>query len=349
MLIAAKYGSETCLELLLARTSDVNYQRDDGSCALHFVAQNNYPRCVALLLEAGADPNLKNEDGSAAIHYASRTGNHKCLALLLAGGASVNLERSNGLTALMIASSQAQADCVAVLLGVKKVDIGKQMADGMSALHFACLAGDAAADCVSLLLKGGKAKKLTELTGKQLGTPLQAACTAGNAKAVKALVTAGADVDRAAPDGSTALHFAANAASAACITALLDAGANPDLTRKADGGAALHYACAGGAGAVECVRALVAGNADPNLQRNDGASPCHLAAQNGAVEAVQILVRNGANVNSVMPNARAATEGMTKLTTPLDLALQAKQQQCAAAMLKLGASQGRELGPVDGY
>lgn len=72
--------------------------------------------------------------------------------------------------------------------------------------------------------------------------PLLWAASAGSAKAVLALVRAGASVEAPDKDGLTALHCAASRGHTDCIDSLLTlCGASPDVI-DSNGCTALHYA-----------------------------------------------------------------------------------------------------------
>jgi hypothetical protein len=64
------------------------------------------------------------------------------------------------------------------------------------------------------------------------GPGLVDAAKNGDANAVRSLLKSGADPNQAAPDGSTAVHWAVHGDNLAMLNALLDAGAKPDAVTR---------------------------------------------------------------------------------------------------------------------
>jgi ankyrin repeat protein len=125
------------------------------------------------------------------------------------------------------------------------------------------------------------------------GPALVEAARNGDLGAVRSLLKGGADPNEAAPDGSTAVHWAVHRDHLDMVNALLAAGAKPDRVT--------HYKIApltlaaqnGNAALVE--RLLAAGvNADTVSQ--EGQTALMTAARNGSVAAVRALLRRGAKV-----------------------------------------------------
>ena len=107
-------------------------------------------------------------------------------------------------------------------------------------------------------------------------TPLIEAVRGGSAAAVRTLLDKGADPGARAPDGATALHWAAYLDDLATAGLLIDAGADVAAKNRA-GVTPLSLACAG-AGAALVARLIEAG-ADPNERLPGGETPLMLAAR----------------------------------------------------------------------
>lgn len=113
--------------------------------------------------------------------------------------------------------------------------------------------------------------------------------------AVRALLQQHAAVNSAQPDGTAALHWAAENNDTATAKLLLAAGADAKAANRY-GVTPLSLACKNGNAAI--VEMLLGAGADPNLPLAGGETPLMTAARTGNVEAVSVLVKAGANVNA---------------------------------------------------
>jgi ankyrin repeat protein len=127
----------------------------------------------------------------------------------------------------------------------------------------------------------------------------------GDAPAAKALVSAGADVNVSAADGTTALHGAAGQGDVALANALIGKGAN--VNAVTDLGITPLWIAARNANTAMVERLLTA-RADPNIAPPTGQSPLMIAAEQGDAAAVKALLMHGAD-----PNAREAAHRQTAL------------------------------------
>ncbi|KAF7258760.1 hypothetical protein EG68_04024 [Paragonimus skrjabini miyazakii] len=67
LFVAAYYGENEILQLLLDHEADPNTTTIEGNTALHACAYNNHVKCIEILLKAGADKTVRNKNGSTAI------------------------------------------------------------------------------------------------------------------------------------------------------------------------------------------------------------------------------------------------------------------------------------------
>ena len=188
------------------------------------------------------------------------------------------MTNANALFALAVADD---ADALAKALdGVDLAHVHND--DGESLYRFALFHGHA------------KSAALLEQRG---GLPLHDAALVGDAARVAALLDAAPwAVDLLSPDGWTALHLAAFVGKDAAVIALLENGASAHIMGRAfEQNLAVHAACAGRRLGKTAFATLVAATGDPNATQKQGYTPLMIAAGNGFVDAVEVLLAAGAD------------------------------------------------------
>ncbi|KAM9831251.1 ankyrin repeat and SOCS box protein 3 [Neosynchiropus ocellatus] len=85
LFVAAQYGRQECLEILIKSGADVNAQAADLATPLMIASQEGHSACVDLLLDQGADPNLpcSLDWPQLPIHVAAQCGHHRILSRLV--------------------------------------------------------------------------------------------------------------------------------------------------------------------------------------------------------------------------------------------------------------------------
>ncbi|HWI20447.1 MAG TPA: ankyrin repeat domain-containing protein [Vicinamibacterales bacterium] len=178
----------------------------------------------------------------------------RLLALLLSAALATSVGAS-GPSDIANAAQAKNAEAVKKLLK-EGADVNGAQGDGMTALHWAALNGDA--DLASMLLyAGANVGAKTRIGGY---TPLHLAAQVGHAAVIAPLIAGGAPVTATTATGATALMHAAHSGSAESVRILLENGADPNLKETANGQTALMFAAA--ADRVEVVKLLLARGAD---------------------------------------------------------------------------------------
>jgi ankyrin repeat protein len=239
---AVRTGDLAAARALMAKGADVNASEADGTTALHWAVQRNDADLVSRLLKAGARVNVKNQFGSTPMFEAAVMGNAVLLERLLAAGADVESPNADGQTALMVAARTGQVEAVRVLLRKgAKVNATEQW-HGQSALMWAVAQGHV--EVMRELIARGADVNLRstvnnwqrQVTGEPRAvyrpagglTPLLFAAREGCAECVDALVTAGAGIDVADPEGITPLNMAVLNMHFDTAATLIRRGANPN-------------------------------------------------------------------------------------------------------------------------
>ncbi len=183
----------------------------------------------------------------------------------LIGGLALGVAGALCVTALVVAQSSnspvadaaRQGDRATVQALLKQgADVNAAQADGITALHWAAMNGDAAMAAM-LLYAGANVGASTRLGSL---TPLDLAAKTGRADVIGALLKGGANPNRADAHGTTPLMLAAASGSVPAVTALLDAGAHVNAKESTKDETALMFGAA--FGRADVVKVLLAHGAD---------------------------------------------------------------------------------------
>jgi ankyrin repeat protein len=141
----------------------------------------------------------------------------------------------------IVADAAQRGDRAAVKTLLKNAaDVNAAQGDGMTALHWAALNGDA--DLAQMLVYAGANVKAVTRLGHY--TPLFLAAREGKPNAIPALIKAGADPKQTTATGTTPLMVAAQSGNVATVRALLDAGVDVNAVESVRGLNALMFAAA---------------------------------------------------------------------------------------------------------
>ena len=316
---AAENDEVDLTRALLKKGADFRAVNLYGTSAMQQAAIAAYTPILKLLLQAGADVDSANPEGQTALMLVARTGNVEAAKLLLSHGAAINaMESWGGQTALMWAAAQSQPPMVKLLIEHHaKLDLRSAVRNwprrvtaegrplimdmgGLTALAFA--ARQDCIECVKELVKAGADINAGDPDDT---TPLVIALMNMHFDLAKVLIDAGADVNKWDFFGDTPLYVAidmntlptggrADLPSTDILTGydvaklLLEKGANPNLQLK------LRPPYRNG---------VFDRGGDQVL--STGATPLLLAAKDGDVKSVKLLLQYHALVN--LPNAEGVT------------------------------------------
>jgi hypothetical protein len=125
--------------------------------------------------------------------------------------------------------------------------------------------------------------------------PLVNAVKTSDMKAVRALLRRRADVKTSEPDGTTALHWAAQRENLEAADLLIRAGADVKVTNRY-GVTPFELACMSGNAAM--IEKLIKAGADPNASWRTGETALMTAARTGKADALKVLLSRGADANA---------------------------------------------------
>uniref|UniRef100_A0A3B5R2P3 Ankyrin repeat and SOCS box containing 2b n=1 Tax=Xiphophorus maculatus TaxID=8083 RepID=A0A3B5R2P3_XIPMA len=331
---AAYSGQTACLKTLLKGSVDKRTLQEQTALLLA-VSCKQLP-CVQSLLESGADPDICSSNKETPLYKACELENVNMVNVLLSHGASVNQRCGQGWTALHEAVSRENTEICEVLIragatinpantysitpltvaaqrGLKRAlcyltergaDVNMQTCDGVTALHEASRNGHQ--EAVALLLSKNADANISDNSGL---LPLHVAAQSGHHEIVSLLVSA---TSRAKLRHSwiSPLHLAAQHDRHAAAAALLKTGADVNATlahsrsvQYADRRAtALYFAVAHGS--RRTAEVLVNAGASLSL---DPVSPLLMAARQGCVSTVTLLLERGADLDATIPSLGTTT------------------------------------------
>lgn len=341
--IACENGNEAIVELLLAAGAEANSKLPGGETMLMLAARTGKLEPVHKLIEQAAEVNAKERHGQTAIMWAAAEGHATVVDALIKAGAEFKKPLKSGFTPLMFAVRQGRVDAVRCLLQAG-ADVNEQMNPertggrnprrGMSPLHMAVENGHF--ELAVVLLEAGADPNdqrcgftaLHNITwvrrpprGDDVGGA-PAPIGSGNMTSlqfVRALVEHGADVNarlikgesgrgKLNHKGATVFLFAAQYDDIPLMKLLLELGADPTLTNE-DNCTPLMAAAGIGAlapgeeagteeEAIEAIELLLSLGADVNHVDSNGETAMHAAAYKSAPAVIDFLADRGAKAST---------------------------------------------------
>jgi ankyrin repeat protein len=318
---AARAGDLATVKNLLRDGANARAANRYGVTPLALAAENGDAAVIDALLTAGADAKGALSDGQTMLMIAARTGSPAAIRVLIAHGAVTNAkENVLGETALIWAAAENHADAVAAL-----VQAGADVNLRSNELKFPRRDyGDGKSGRFTVLPRGG-------------WTPLMYAARQDGKNAIRALITAHADLNATDPDGTTALTFAIINAHYDTAALLLERGADPNVA-DARGMTPLYAAVdmhtldetpgrpapahTDALDSLGMMERLLSKGANPNARLTatilervhnngdpvlaDGATPLMRAARKADTAAMRVLLDRGADPSATMKGGATA-------------------------------------------
>ena len=328
--LACENGSAAIVELLLAHGADANTTLRGGETVLMTAARTGKPGSVSALLKRGADGNAKERRGQTALMWAAAEGNTEVVELLIKAGADIRATLADsGFTPLLFAVRAGHSDVVRALLkaGVDVNEVtdprrpgGKTPAKGTSALTLAVENGhyelaltliEAGSDVNDQRSGFAPLHMMTWVRkpprGEDQGMPPPPELSGLNSlQFVRELVERGANVNlrlaagrggigKFTTKGATPFLMASATADLPYMKLLMELGAAPSIA-NAEQTTPLIVACGIHVGSDQATE--VAGD------------------ESEVLEAAQLLLKRGADINAVDANGETAMHGAALKNLP---------------------------------
>jgi hypothetical protein len=284
--------------------------------------------CATVVLMLAIVISVAVEAASQDVSEAARRGDRDSVQALVASGVDVTLPEPDGTTALHWVVRTGDVDSVRLLIDAG-ADVNAMNRYGVRPLLLAALSGNT--PMVDLLLTAGADVETVNADGE---TVLMTAARTGSESAVRALLTAGADVNaREHWLAETALMWAASENHSDVVHVLIEAGALTDAQSWITDTPILGFPKSGGPnqpfprggwtsvmyaarnGAIEALQALAENDANLDVQDPQGATALSLAIINLHYDAAALLLDFGANPNLVDESGMGPLYAVTLMNT----------------------------------
>ena len=350
---AATEGKQQNLRLFLTHRASPLTRDENGWTALHYAAGAGHAECVYHLLKAGAPVNAATEEEYFTPLHLAVQGNHAhCVQQLLRNGADVHCTNICGQTPLSAAAEEGRVECLRLILHTSP-DLPEPALN--KAMQIAVEEGHA--ECLQMLLRHGGAPSARNEDGLPL---LCQAAFYGQIDCLEMLLEHGAPMNETDAQGHTPLYHATQQGRAVCVKHLKEHGATPlpskgmleklsqfgrrlgnqmlsaiqELTVNEESGETCLMVAAA-QGRTDFMRqALKAGDSvdDTNVH---GWTPLHYAAFHGREEAVQFLLKNGADpLWQESEEEDEEDDNEENVDTPIEIALQRGHAACLQLMIE---------------
>jgi ankyrin repeat protein len=317
LMLAARSGNVEAVKGLLARDATTNARERLGQTALMWAAAEGHTEVVRALIDAGADINAKIDSGFTPFFFAVREGHLDTVRVLLKAGADVNAMMQRTEKAPIAAAGSggrpgAPTNALALAvqnahfeLAIALVDAGADPNDvrtGFTPLH---------------MIAGVRKPDSSDISDG--ATPIGSG-RLSSVDFVREIVKRGANVNLRLPkgtrkqpntssmvgtEGATPILFAADRSDVPLMRLLIELGADP-LIPNFNNTTPLLAAAGVGTGepqeeageeneAVEAVNLLLDLGADINTVDNNGDTAMHGAAYNIYPRVVELLAKRGAD------------------------------------------------------
>ncbi|CVK96701.1 related to ankyrin 3 [Fusarium mangiferae] len=329
LMLASKNGHTDTARWLLSRSAIID-QRYKNESAIWLATSNGHAEIVGLLLDAGADANTYGVKDMPILGLAVQKGHDNVVKLLLERGANIEIrDRRTGTPIHLAAQKEGSGATMQELLG-HGADINVRDHWGQTPLMLAVRYASIVE--IRFLIRRGAEVTALDNMGETCLTQVVGRVET-NLEVVLFLLENGARADSRNKNGETCLHALAHrgpiTTSTGDLIQLFTSYGTSINANDNDGKTPLHTATKYGT-----LRALSTfvdqPGVDLNARNHLGQTPVHVAASINRAEGLYILMRKGADINSLDNEGR----------TPLDYAVERDNKPSSQFLIENGGKQG---------
>jgi len=277
---------------------------------------------VACLLEFGADVNTKSWEGYTALIKASINGNMELIEFLIKNGADINSKTKHGLTALLYAAKLGHTSAIELLV-TEGAEVNVKDKIGMTPLMY--LARNGYINMVTNLISEDIEKKFRSI---DISTFVKVSKD-NTVETVKFLIDHRANVNAKTVQGHTALTYASRDGFLETVKHLIENGAEVN-SATSFGYTALMLASSQ-FGHAKVIDTLIDNGIDTRKSKFDDLIE---EIKQSHVKITNILIKNGANVNS---SSKSGVTALRISATSLTLSSISGQEEIVRNLILHGA------------
>ena len=294
---AAHMGDLNMLQELHKRGANIHEANiRDVNCIMSASLGTGDCETVRWLIEQGVDVNYCNKNKYTAAHCAAQEGYLDILKLLHMNGGNIHQLTSNGVNCIML-SSGGTGDCDTVSwLIAQGVDVNHSDNDLFTAVHYAAHKGKLAV----LKLLHANGGNFHHVAHHGYNCIMLASLGTGDCETVSWLIEQGLDVNYCDKDFFTAIHCAAQKGKLDLLKLLHTNGAN--IHQVSRNGTNSLMSASLGIGDCETVSWLIKHGVDVNFCNQKKYRAVHGAAQEGNLDVLKLLHKNGGNIHQLTSN-----------------------------------------------
>lgn len=281
-------GSVPIAEFILSKGAEINSVNNRQNTPLMESIMNGKNDVSRMLIEKGADINMRNALGLTPMHFSVRFSSTAINELLIARGADIESKSNSQFTPLYLAAGHPN-NLENVKLLIDKGASLNTSADAMGnmPLNYATYAGSP--ETIELLLDKGAD---FDTSGTNLRQMVFSAANRGLERLFKVIVSKyGHDLFKNEADNNSLMRSATAGGSVEIVKTLLEKNIPINVKPNVNGWTPLHYAASRDKQSM--VDLLVKNGADINIRTNDGRTAYNLAEENGHKDALDLIIKLG--------------------------------------------------------
>ncbi|XP_019852816.1 PREDICTED: uncharacterized protein LOC109582513 [Amphimedon queenslandica] len=327
---AVKSGSVEAVDFLLTNGASADVVDIAGTTPLHCAGKSGKVEMLEFWIKRGDyDVNVKDKRKRTPLFNAVKSGSIEAVNILLTNGARADVVSKDGETLLHCASESGEVEMLEFWISRGDYDVNVKDKRNRTPLFNALDRFNSSVEAVDILLTNGASTDVMDADDDS--TPLHCASETGNCKIIKLLITKGkADVNAVDEDGKTLLHCAGESGEVEMLEFWIKKGDYDVNVKDEENKTPLFSALSRFNSSVEAVDILLTNGASTDVVDTSysGTTPLHCAIETGSSKIIKLLITKGkADVNAVDKNNR----------TPLFKAVKKGNIQAVDILLTNGA------------